>query len=72
MRFLHDGRNILDKSAAEDDVRDGNDQRLFVDGVEQALGVDVDAVIVRHHLTRAPRARCASQKYITEGKFKSL
>ena len=50
VRLLHDGFDILNESAAKDHVRDGDDQRFVVDGVEQALGVDVDAVIVGHHL----------------------
>src|SRR5208283_183421 len=50
VRFLDDGLNVLDERATEDDVRDGNDERLVVDGIEQALGVDVDTVIIAHHL----------------------
>ena len=73
MRFFDDGLHILNERAAEDDVRDGHDQRLFVDGIEQALGVDVDGVVVGHHVDAcAARTLCASQKYMTEGKFRSV
>jgi hypothetical protein len=72
VRFVDDGFGVVDVGTAEDHVRDGNDQSVVVDGVEQAIGGDGDAVVGFDHVNRAPYWRCASQKYMTEGKFMSL
>ena len=45
MRFFDDGFHVLDIGAAKDDMRNGDEKRLFVDGIDQALGWHVNAVI---------------------------
>src|SRR5439155_14555330 len=48
--LFDDGRCIVDIRAAEDDMRDGDDQGLLVDRVEQAVGGNDDAVFALHHV----------------------
>src|SRR5208283_750982 len=48
--FVDDGFGVVDVGTAKDHVRDGNDQRAVVDGVEQALGGNGDAVVGFDHV----------------------
>src|SRR5262245_58436667 len=50
MRLLRDRLHILDVRAAKDNMRDGNQQRFFVDGFDQTLGGHVNAVIGADHV----------------------
>ena len=70
--FFDDGFGILNERTAEDYVRDRNEQGLFVDGVEQPLGRNGDAIVGLHHVDASAVARWACQKYMTEGKFMSV
>src|SRR5260370_552767 len=54
VRFVDDGFGFVDVRAAKNNVRDGNDQSLLVDSVEQARGGNADAVISFDHVN--PRA----------------
>ena len=50
MCLLDDRLRIVDVGAAKNNVRNGDQQRLFVDGIQQALGRDVDAVVGLDHV----------------------
>ena len=50
VRFVDDGFGIVDIGTAKDHVRDGHDQSVVVDGIEQAVGGDGDAVVGFDHV----------------------
>src|ERR1035441_8095602 len=50
MGFVDDGFRVVDIRAAKNHVRDGDDQSLFVDGVEQAIGGDSNTVVSLDHV----------------------
>jgi len=52
--LVDDRRGVHDEGALEEDVRDRDDESLLVDGVEESLEIDVDAVVARDDVD--PRA----------------
>src|SRR5208283_1251494 len=50
VRFFYDGFRVIDIRAAKNNMRDGDDQGAFVDGVEQAVGRHRDAVVRLDHV----------------------
>src|SRR5208283_2545611 len=50
VRFVDDGFGVVDVGAAKDNVRNRDEQRLIVDGVEQAVGGNGDAVVGFDHV----------------------
>src|SRR3954469_9172561 len=45
-----DGFGVIDIGAAKDDVGDRNEQRLFVNGGQQAFCRDMDSIVCSHHV----------------------
>src|SRR6202047_1119900 len=52
--FVDDGFGVVDIRAAKNNVRDGNDQSLLVNRIDEAIGRDGDAVVGFDHVN--PRA----------------
>src|SRR5208282_1233218 len=50
VRFVDDGFGVVDVGAAKNNVRNGHDQSVFVDGVEQTIGGNADAIISFDHV----------------------
>ena len=50
VRFVDDGFGVIDIGAAENHMRNRDEQGALVDGVEQALGGNGNAVVRLHHV----------------------
>ena len=59
--LLGDRRDVMTIGRFEQNVRDGDEGRPLVDRIDQALGVDVDAVVGRTRRQPRPRARGANR-----------
>src|SRR6185312_14978942 len=79
VRLVDDGLHVLDVRAAEDHVRNGNQQRLFINGVKHAFGGYVNAVIGLDHVDasaaralRFPEVHDGGEVHVTVDHFVPL